>query len=123
MKYKYDVDLKSVGSHIRAARQLNGMNQKQFAETLGIEQKYLSDIERGAACPSLPLMIAISDKLDVSIHFLARGEIDSPQEKKIPKETVYYVPEAEGLNERQYRMILKLIRLMAEGLKDNDSFD
>lgn len=119
MKYKYDVDIKSVGSHIRTARSIAGYNQKQFAETLGIEQKYLSDVERGVACPSFPLMVAISDKLDVSMHFLTKGTSDTPQDTKIPWETMYYVPEAEEINDRHYKMILKLIRCMAENLKED----
>ena len=47
VKYKYEIDLKSVGSHIRTARSAAGYTQKQFADYLGIEQKYLSDVERG----------------------------------------------------------------------------
>lgn len=119
MKYKYDVDLKSVGSHIKTARSAAGYNQKQFAETLGIEQKYLSDVERGVACPSFPLMVAISEKLGVSMHFLTKGKSDTPQDAKIPWETMYYVPEAEGINERQYKMLLKMIRCMAEIMKED----
>lgn len=49
MQYKYDVDLKSVGSNIKTARNSAGLNQKQLAEDLGIEQKYLSEVERGSA--------------------------------------------------------------------------
>ena len=118
MKYKYDINLKSVGSHIKTARSEAGYNQKEFAEYMGIEQKYLSDVERGVACPSLPLMVAISDKLNVSMNFLTKGNDDTSQDTKIPWETMYYVPEAEGLDDRQYRMILKVIRFMAENLKE-----
>ena len=85
MQYKYDVDLKSVGSHIKTARNLAGLNQKQLAEDLGIEQKYLSEVERGSACPSFPLMVAISDRLDVSIQFLTRGLIKFLQNKQFLK--------------------------------------
>lgn len=87
MKYKYEVDLKSVGSHIRTARSAAGYSQKQFAEFMGIEQKYLSDVERGVACPSFPLMVVISDKLNVSMQFLTKGIGDAQQETKIPRET------------------------------------
>lgn len=118
MKYKYDINLKSVGAHIKTARSAAGYNQKKFAEYMGIEQKYLSDVERGVACPSLPLMVAISDKLNVSMNFLTKGNDDTSQDTKIPWETMYYVPEAEGLDDRQYRMILKVIRFMAENLKE-----
>lgn len=119
MKYKYEVDLKSVGSHIRTARSAAGYSQKQFAEFMGIEQKYLSDVERGVACPSFPLMIAISDKLNVSMQFLTKGISEAQQETKIPRETVFYVPEAEGLSDRQYKTLLKIIRFMAENLKED----
>ena len=36
IQYKYDVDLKSVGSHIKTARNLAGLNQNQLTEDLGI---------------------------------------------------------------------------------------
>lgn len=121
MKYKYNIDLKSIGSHIKTARSAAGYSQKQFAECLGIEQKYLSDVERGTACPSLPLMIAISDRLNVSMHFLTKGISDTQQDDMIPRETLYYVPEAEGISDRQYKTILKMIRLMAENLKEDES--
>ena len=118
MKYKYEIDLKSVGSHIRTARSAAGYSQKQFADYLGIEQKYLSDVERGVACPSFPLMVAISDKLNVSMNFLTKGIDDTPQNSNIPWETMYYVPEAEGINEKQYRMILKIFSFIAKSLKE-----
>ena len=118
MKYKYEIDLKSVGSHIKTARSAAGYNQKEFAEYMGIEQKYLSDVERGVACPSLPLMVAISDKLNVSMNFLTKGTDDTPQKSNIPWETMYYVPEAEGINEKQYRMILKIFSFIAKSLKE-----
>ena len=119
MKYKYEIDLKSVGSHIKTARSAAGYNKKEFAEYMGIEQKYLRDVERGGACPSFPLMVAISDKLNVSMNYLTKGSDDTTQDTKIPWETMYYVPEAEGFNERQYRTILKVIRFMAESLKED----
>lgn len=100
MKYKYEIDLKSVGSHIKTARSAAGYSQKQFADFIGIEQKYLSDVERGVACPSFPLMVAISDKLNVSMNYLTKGSDDTPHDTKIPWETMYYVPEAEGINEK-----------------------
>lgn len=118
MKYKYEIDLKSVGSHIRTARSAAGYSQKQFADHLGIEQKYLSDVERGVACPSFPLMVAISDKLNVSMNFLTKGTDDTLQNSNIPWETMFYVPEAEGINEKQYRMILKIFSFIAKSLKE-----
>ncbi len=59
-----------------------------------------------------------SDKLNVSMNYLTKGSDDTPHDTKIPWETMYYVPEAEGINEKQYRMILKTFRFIAERLKE-----
>ena len=39
MQYKYDVDLKSVGSHIKTARNSAGQNQKQLTDDPVLVQK------------------------------------------------------------------------------------
>ena len=121
MQYQYDVDLKSVGSYIKIARKSTGLNQEEFAEKIGIEEKYLSAIECGDACPSFPLMVAFSDKLNVSIQFLTRGTNDTSQNTAIPNETLYYIPETAGFTARQHKRLLKLIREMVRTFLDDST--
>ena len=96
---------------IKTARSAAGYTQKQFSDYMGIEQKYLSDLERGVAYPSFPLTVIISDKLNISLEFLEKGRSTTPHDTKIPWETMYYVPEAERINDRQYNTMQKIIRL------------
>ena len=48
-----------VGEHIRQIRQNQGLTQKAFADSLGITQGMLSNIERGRKQPSDTLLIAL----------------------------------------------------------------
>lgn len=119
MKYAYYLYLVSIGSYIRIAREKAGLQQNQLAEMIGIENNYLSELERGVSCPSFPLMVALSDKLNVSMQFLTRGTDEVSPEVAFPKETLYYIPEAAGFNERRYKRLLKLFRNMTEAIKDD----
>ena len=96
MLYKNDtIDIAAVGSFIRSARKMKGYTQKKLAVELDVDEKYISQLERGQSCPSYPLMVAIGDTLGVSIEFLTRGVESS--DRKIEKETLFYIPEAKGI--------------------------
>ena len=116
MLYKNDsIDLASVGSFIRSARKMKGYTQKSLGHAIDIDPKYISQLERGKSCPSYPLMVALSDTLGVSIEFLTRGTEGAA--KTIDKETLFYIPEAKGIKEDEYRFIQKSIRDMVKNLK------
>lgn len=120
MLYKYDTfDMAAVGSFIRSARKMKGHTQASLAEKLKIEPKYLSQLERGKSVPSYPLIMAISDELEVSIDFLTRGT--SAVEDSLDKETLFYIPEAKGLSKEEYHFIEKSIRDMTKNLKNRKS--
>ena len=119
MRYAYYVDLVSIGSYIRIAREKAGLQQNQLAEMIGIENNYLSELERGLSCPSFPLMVAFGDKLNVSMQFLTKGTDEVAKDVAFPKETLYYIPEAAGFNERRYKRLLKLFRNMTEATKED----
>ena len=104
MQYYYDnVDPKSIGSYIRIARESRKLTQKKLCDELNFDTKYLSEIERGISLPSLPLLIAISDKLDVSVQFLIRGT-DEINGESISGETLFYDPEAKGIKKDEERL-------------------
>ena len=64
-------------------------------------------------------IVALSDKLNVSMQFLTRGTDEVSPEVAFPKETLYYIPEAAGFNERRYKRLLKLFRNMTEAIKED----
>ena len=97
MKYAYYVDLVSIGSYIRIAREKAGLQQNQLAEMIGIENNYLSELERGVSCPSFPLMVALSDKLNVSMQFLTRGTDEVSPEVAFRKKRCIIFPKQPAL--------------------------
>ena len=109
------MDWQLIGSSVRIARQNNNLSQEDLAELMNISYKYISELERGNKHPSLPMLFAFSDKLHVSMQFLTRGT-DDPKEGTIPKETLFHVPEAKGISEKQYKTILKMTKDLVRNL-------
>lgn len=78
-KYKSDAgtaaDLKKIlGGNLCIIRKELGLTQTDFAEPLGITGAYVSDLERGLAIPSEPVMRQMESVFGISRDFLLRGE-------------------------------------------------
>jgi len=70
--------LQSLGAFIRAQRQQAQMSLRDLAEKTNVSNPYLSQIERGLHEPSMRVLKAISDALNVSIEtLLARAGLAS----------------------------------------------
>ena len=68
-----------IGQNIRQIREDTGLTQEKLADILGIGDKHVSAIERGAVGLSLPTLIRICDALSVSadrILFGSRDDVD-----------------------------------------------
>lgn len=64
----------SVGRRIKEIRLNKGLTQKDFADSLGIAQGFLSGIEREKKTPSDTLLIALCNLYEISPSWLASGE-------------------------------------------------
>jgi SOS-response transcriptional repressor LexA len=64
----------SIGDRIRQVRQANGLTQKAFAESLGIVQGFLSNIERGKNLPSDTFLIALTHVYQIDKQWLSSGK-------------------------------------------------
>jgi transcriptional regulator with XRE-family HTH domain len=72
--------LQALGAFIRAQRQQAEMSLRDLAEKTNVSNPYLSQIERGLHEPSMRVLKAISDALNVSIEtLLARAGLASEQ--------------------------------------------
>jgi transcriptional regulator with XRE-family HTH domain len=70
--------LQSLGAFIRTQRQQAQMSLRDLAEKTNVSNPYLSQIERGLHEPSMRVLKAISDALNVSIEtLLARAGLVS----------------------------------------------
>lgn len=64
----------SVGRRIKEIRLNRGLTQKEFADSLGIVQGFLSGIEREKKTPSDTLLIALCNLYEINEGWLATGE-------------------------------------------------
>lgn len=64
----------SVGRRIKEIRLNRGLTQKEFADSLGIVQGFLSGIEREKKTPSDTLLIALCNLYEINEGWLASGE-------------------------------------------------
>lgn len=56
---------RSVGTAVRAAREVCGLTQDTLASTLGISRASIANIERGEQTVSVPLLLRLATALDV----------------------------------------------------------
>ncbi len=61
------------GRRIKEIRQLKGLTQKEFADSLGIVQGFLSGLERGKKVPSDTLLIALCHLYEINEEWLNTG--------------------------------------------------
>jgi HTH_3 family transcriptional regulator protein len=74
-----------LGSIIKNIRKRKGQSQTEFAQSCGITQTYLSQIENNQKEPNLSTLKDISKNLDIPLpilFFLSLNEEDIPQEKR-----------------------------------------
>jgi transcriptional regulator with XRE-family HTH domain len=60
----------ALGAFIRAQRQMANLSLRQLAELTSLSNPYLSQVERGLHQPSVRVLKAISDALNVSVEAL-----------------------------------------------------
>jgi len=68
----------AISERIREIRRRRGLTQAELAERLGVQQKKISDIERGRTLPNPEFLIAVRERMGVTIDWLLTGE--GPQE-------------------------------------------
>lgn len=69
------IDSVGLGIRIHNMRTAYGWSGVFMADKLGIDQSYLSKIERGKHCPNLKLLVTIAILLDVSLDWLVFGGV------------------------------------------------
>jgi putative transcriptional regulator len=61
------------GTPLRWARVLAGLSQQELADAIGASRQTISDVERGAAIPSVSLALAIAAQVGRSVEELFDG--------------------------------------------------
>ncbi|MEY9980210.1 helix-turn-helix domain-containing protein [Lysinibacillus sp. RC79] len=78
--------MEKINERIKDLRKSLNLNQATFANSIGISQAALSDLEKGKSKPSIETLIAISEHFNVSIDWIVKGEKyeDISKQKELP---------------------------------------
>ncbi|MFB9775394.1 helix-turn-helix domain-containing protein [Brevibacterium otitidis] len=68
----------TIGQRLRVARELTGLEQREFASEIGISRTSVSALEGGRSKPRQLTLRAWSSRTGVSLHWLETGEAPSP---------------------------------------------
>ena len=103
----------ALGLRIREARKKLKMTQEQLAEKVGITDVYICEIERGNKMPSIPVLIAIVEALDISADYLLRDNISTG------KTYIYneFTERLDKLSPKQRKAALELLDVFIKNLK------
>ena len=73
--------------NIKYYRYLNDLSQEKLAELSGLSSRYITDIERGLHCPTIPKLEAIAKSLNIEPYVLFQNP---SREKEIIKKIENY---------------------------------
>lgn len=76
---------KLFGRRLKVLRKANKLNQAELAEKVGIETKYLSNIETGRRSPSFEKIVALADALQVPVSALFSFDHDEVDPKVLKR--------------------------------------
>ena len=71
---------KVLGNRIRALRNEMGLSQEAFADKCGIDRTYMSGIERGVRNPTLVVICAISDGLEMDLSQVFMFDVEAEKD-------------------------------------------
>jgi len=88
----------SIGNRIGQIRNKKGLSQLRFAQIIGISRSFLSELEGGITKPSMPILLAIEYKFDVSYEWIMTGDGSMDRPGSYGLNSIMPVSEAEKSN-------------------------
>ena len=61
--------------NIKYYRYVNDLSQERLAELSGLSSRYITDIERGLHCPTIPKLEAIAKSLNIEPYILFQNPL------------------------------------------------
>lgn len=100
---------RALGESIRAARMRKGLTQEALAEMLDITPIHLKNMESSRRNPSVPLLFAMMELLDLSVDALV-----------FPERQEGGVLHTNGLSEAEVEALSRLVDVMRQKNGDRD---
>src|SRR2546429_9811660 len=114
----WEAQREALGAFIREQRKRASLSPRQLAELTSLSNPYLSQVERGLPQPSVRVLKAISDALNVSAETLLAqaGLIDAiaegPKKEQEPPPTEEAIRADSRLSEEQKAALIAVYRSM-----------
>lgn len=67
------MDLKAIGSRIKAERKRLGITQERLSEMINVTPHYIYEIERGMKAMSMETLINLSETMELSTDYILFG--------------------------------------------------
>lgn len=75
------IDYKAIGSRIALRRRALGLRQYEVCEKIGVNDKYLSNLETARSVPSIEVLLNLCEVLGTTPDYLLLGWQSEPSEK------------------------------------------
>lgn len=106
------MDMKKIGSFLKALRKEKGFTQEQLAEKLGVAGRTVSRWETASNMPDLSILIQLAEFYDIEIGEILDGERKDKNMDKELKETLTKVADYSKANKKKFADICSLVLLI-----------
>ena len=113
------IDLKLIGSRIKAVRASKGMSQADLAVKASVSLPLISNIERGKTRMQLETFVKVAEALQVSADHLLRPDV--PEVKQIYQGELTEI--LDGCSASEMEAILNIVREVKTSLRKKQNID
>lgn len=65
-----EIDYEALGKKVKEERKRQRLTQEQLAERISVSIKHIGSIERAESIPSIQVLVALANELDVTVDYL-----------------------------------------------------
>lgn len=105
-----NMDLSSIGNHIKELRLLKEWKQQTLADKVGVTATYIGQIERGEKLPRVELLIDIVNALEASSDEILEEVINNSYQARMSK----YVEKAGRVSPKKRDMAFRILDIVLE---------
>jgi len=112
---QWERQLQTLGSYIRAQRQVANLSLRQLADLAAVSNPYLSQVERGLHQPSVRVLRSIAQALNISAETLLTqaGLLGERDDEHAPPNSVEAAIQADpGLSKQNKQALITVYRSM-----------
>jgi len=110
---KYELNYALLGKRIKEERQRLNMTQEQLAEHIGISPAFVGHIERNERSLSLPTLVRIANKLDVTLDYLFADVVTPKYDAYVAE----FRQLTDGKNVEAMQSILDIVRTVSRHIE------